>query len=128
MVLWYQEIVRGILSQRPVYVYTFFMVLSLCESQAKNIVLYFWGILFNILHAKSLVVLLCRGDTRIIAITVWKNLWMFIFKIIVCPQLSINLLELHHRVYFLHISLVLHLVHKVQGDDWKGGIPTTLLN
>ena len=45
---------------------------------------------------------------------------VFLFQVIVCHQVNISLLELHHRVYFLHISLVLHLVHKVQRDDWQG--------
>ena len=48
---------------------TIFMLLSLYESQARNIVLYYWGMLFNILLAKSLAVPLFRGNTRISVIT-----------------------------------------------------------
>ena len=51
---------------------------------------------------------------------------VFLFQVIVCHQLNINLLGQDYRVYFLYISLVLHLVQKVQGDDWQGGIPTML--
>ena len=48
---------------------TFFMLLSLYKSQARNIVLCYWGMLFNILQAKPLTVPLFWGNTRISAIT-----------------------------------------------------------
>lgn len=89
----------------------FLMLLSLYESQAIAM-LYCWGRLFNIIQTKSPTVLLFRGNTRIRAITSRKYVCSFLFQVTICCQLNINLLELYHRVYFLHISLVFHLVHK----------------
>ena len=80
----------------------FFMFLALYESQARNVVLYCWDILLNIFLAKSFTVSLSRGNTCISAFT------KYVYSVIVCHQLNINLSELHHRVSFLHISLVIH--------------------
>ena len=92
MVLSDQEILRGALSPNPRPILSIFlMLLSLYESQARKIVLCCWS-----MYIVSL------------------------FQVIVCRHLNINLLGLYHRVYILHIFLVLHLLHKVQGEEWGG--------